>query len=361
MRCFGLEARATCTVLLCIGVFLAPACKGKLKVGSQQDGGGGTCDTAGRTCCDNDQECGNGALCSGPDQFDRRYCCSLPGGASCEGTNECCGVATCNSGACCIAEGTQCRSSNECCEGATCQSIGGAVKQCTAVGTDCGDEEQDCCVEDQCQAGLECRDNKCALCGGYNEPCCVGHLACPDTHEGNSLYCVNKKCRPLAETATPNCGISGKNCCSGSLCYEGYCDTVANRCRPPREACEQLDCGGCIGASHHCGWCENIQGDSKCLASKTDGSGPLDETKCTDATGDRWVQPATFGGSCDGFDDPCEDTATVGGGDTCATCASARGYCGWCSTLKECRAGDFAAATTGQCTDWVYLPGNCGN
>lgn len=74
----------------------------------------------------------------------------------------------------------------------------------------CGSQDQFCCADNQCGAGLACVGAKCTACGDENQPCC-GNACQGKDQKGNELACLNQVC--------VGCGAIGHPCCANDKCF----------------------------------------------------------------------------------------------------------------------------------------------
>lgn len=105
---------------------------------------------------------------------------------------------------CCSSE-PKCSFGQECCVNPNNQKQNQCADQCG-----CGQQDQFCCADNQCDQGMACVDAKCTACGGENQPCC-GDICTGNSKSGNSLVCFADQC--------VGCGEIGYPCCGESKCF----------------------------------------------------------------------------------------------------------------------------------------------
>ena len=93
----------------------------------------------------------------------------------------------------------------------------------TSASVPCGGNNQTCCANFTCNAGLGCSDlGTCSTCGGEGQPCCT---------DGDSGTCSSTNtCLSLEQGCT--CGMPGTMCCFGQKTCIGPATTEPATCTP---------------------------------------------------------------------------------------------------------------------------------
>ncbi|MFK7986994.1 MAG: hypothetical protein AB8I08_13295 [Sandaracinaceae bacterium] len=242
------------------------------------------------------QECCAGSVCRPSPLVPR---CCMGDGGSCVNSLDCCGLTSCNSGACeCSDEGSFCVTSAECCDGLSCRTF-----QCREDGPAemCEDAGASCEASAECCDGLACSETRTEptappvrqCCSGGSTSCdssedCCGRMECTDGEcqcvvegglcdrdiecctDGEELACIAGSCTLSDGCAreTQTCTDDGEGapmCCGGLRCdspLEGIsrgrqcCSQIDARCRDDQDCCGGTTCENescvCVAAGQSC-------------------------------------------------------------------------------------------------------------